>query len=365
MKNKQKARRRCAWLGAVLLCILAILPLFVIPAGAEETDPGGPLTESEDPLLSFSFNLAAGVPLRTPARSDGSVFNPISDTTLPTYYLTGRDAAIQCRIKTTGYFGETPQSEYCTIWASSDSGAVCGINVSVVGEELRQTFLVNANFRYCVWGKNFEVNDPSEISFVRQFDEARITLGSFSTSEVQTKTTGGNARLKLYRNNMLVSEYALLDFTAYYYLNSYFRCYSETLLSVNSDASGAKPFVTISSPALLKSFTNGRVSGYSNGYSDAQKAFYQKGYDTGYSAAEAKHANDYSNGLAKGRTDALNGTSSLKDMIFAIFSAPSDLINGILDFDLFGINLATLVKTLITLTVTALIVVFLVKLMRR
>lgn len=88
-------------------------------------------------------------------------------------------------------------------------------------------------------------------------------------------------------------------------------------------------------------------------------------YQSGYTAGEAAHADDYKNGFAAGQTDAMNSTSSLKDMIFSIFSAPADLINGILDFDLFGINLASLVKTLITLAVTALIVVFLIKLMRR
>lgn len=92
---------------------------------------------------------------------------------------------------------------------------------------------------------------------------------------------------------------------------------------------------------------------------------YQTGYDIGYTAAENAHADDYKNGFSAGQTDAMNSTSSLKDLIFGIFSAPGELINGILDFNLFGINLASLVKTLITLTVVALITVFLFKLMRR
>lgn len=92
---------------------------------------------------------------------------------------------------------------------------------------------------------------------------------------------------------------------------------------------------------------------------------YQTGYDIGYTAAEKAHADDYKNGFSAGQTDAMNSTSSLKDLIFGIFSAPGELINGILDFNLFGINLASLVKTLITLTVVALITVFLFKLMKR
>ena len=38
MKNKQKARRRCALASAVLLCILAILPVLFVPASAEIAD---------------------------------------------------------------------------------------------------------------------------------------------------------------------------------------------------------------------------------------------------------------------------------------------------------------------------------------
>lgn len=88
-------------------------------------------------------------------------------------------------------------------------------------------------------------------------------------------------------------------------------------------------------------------------------------YNIGYATGESEHANDYSNGFRAGQTDAMNSTSSLKDLIFGIFSAPGDLINGILDFDLFGINLASLVKTLLTLTVVAVIIGFLFKLMKR
>ena len=51
-------------------------------------------------------------------------------------------------------------------------------------------------------------------------------------------------------------------------------------------------------------------------------------------------------------------------MIFAIFGAPVELINGMLDFNLLGINVLSLVKTLVTLAVTALIVVGILKMTR-
>lgn len=99
-------------------------------------------------------------------------------------------------------------------------------------------------------------------------------------------------------------------------------------------------------------------SDYDKGYD----AGHDVGYDEGYAAGEEA---GYSKGFSAGQTEAMNSNSTLKDLIFGIFSAPGELINGILDFDLFGINLASLVKTLLTLTVVALIVVFLFKLMRR
>lgn len=102
-------------------------------------------------------------------------------------------------------------------------------------------------------------------------------------------------------------------------------------------------------------------SDYDKGYDAGHDA----GYDEGYAAGEEA---GYNKGFSAGQTEAMNSNSTLKDLIFGIFSTPGELINGILDFDLFGINLASLVKTLLTLltlTVVALIVVFLFKLMRR
>lgn len=99
-------------------------------------------------------------------------------------------------------------------------------------------------------------------------------------------------------------------------------------------------------------------SDYDKGYDAGHDAGYDEGYAAGGEAG-------YSKGFSAGQTEAMNSNSTLKDLIFGIFSAPGELINGILDFDLFGINLASLVKTLLTLTIVALIVVFLFKLMRR
>ena len=101
--------------------------------------------------------------------------------------------------------------------------------------------------------------------------------------------------------------------------------------------------------------------GNEEGYSDG----YDYGYSDGVSAGwENGHQYGYNKGVSVGRTDALNSTNTLKDMVFAIFDAPVNLINGILDFNLLGINVASLVKTLITLAITALLVFFILKLVK-
>lgn len=362
MKNKQKARRRCAVAAAVLLCIVAILPVLFIPAAAEEAV--GPLTPDEAPLLKFRFNLAPGVRMQTPLTSVGNIYNPSVDTTLPSFYLNGRDAFIVCKIDKSGYYvGEKPRSEYCTFYVTGGSGNVCGISLTGGSSTVTQTFLVDVNFRYCVFGDNYNLTEPSEDSFYREFNQVRISLGSFSASATETKTRSEYGWVKLYKGSELVSQYRLQEFSAYYYLNEYFRCYSNTLFSMNAGVeSDTDSFVSVSSPAMLHAFNAGESSIWASGII---RKNYEKGYSDGITVGEALHADDYKNGFAAGQTDAMNSTHSLKDMVFAIFSAPAYFINGILDFDLFGINLATLVKTLITLVAVALVIIFLLKLMKR
>lgn len=54
-------------------------------------------------------------------------------------------------------------------------------------------------------------------------------------------------------------------------------------------------------------------------------------------------------------------TNGFKNMVFSIFEAPAVLMEGMLDFDLFGVNLYALVKTLLTLAVVAAVVIVLIK----
>lgn len=76
------------------------------------------------------------------------------------------------------------------------------------------------------------------------------------------------------------------------------------------------------------------------------------------------NSDGYRQGFGEGQTDALNSTNTLKTVILTIFTAPGHLIDSILDFNLLGINIASFVKTIITLAVVALIAFFIVKVIR-
>ena len=260
MKNKQKARRSCALISAVLLCILAILPVLFVPASAETAD-----TVPEDYIyIQWDYDLYSG---RSLYYTDLAFDRSWTENT-PFYLETYYDEALSVK----SFSGALTLS----LDFSSDHGDLMLGNQSLISFG----FGSDAPYFDC---SGFGLDEEPE--FIRLYVPASVL-----------------DRIRIF-----------------------------------AVASGGKIVVPNASEV----------------------------YQSGYTAGEAAHADDYKNGFADGQTDAMNSTSSLKDLIFSIFSAPADLINGILDFDLFGINLASLVKTLITLAVTALIVVFLIKLMRR
>lgn len=117
-------------------------------------------------------------------------------------------------------------------------------------------------------------------------------------------------------------------------------------------------------------YTNGYGVGYEGGYMVGNEEGYSDGYDYGYSDGviagwENGHQYGYKkgwdNGFGAGQNDMAETTQSFKDMVFAIFDAPVTLIDGMLGFEIFGINMAGLVKTIITLAVVALIVFVILK----
>lgn len=117
-------------------------------------------------------------------------------------------------------------------------------------------------------------------------------------------------------------------------------------------------------------FDQGSIDGYQQGYTEGETIGYNEGYDNGYSDGNGDgyslgydegEAYGWQNGFGAGQNDMAETSHTFKEMVFAIFDAPSRLIDSMLNFDIFGINLAGLVKTIITLAVVAVIVFAILK----
>lgn len=109
-------------------------------------------------------------------------------------------------------------------------------------------------------------------------------------------------------------------------------------------------------------FDDGYTAGFDTGYDEGLEF----GYDSGYTAGSSEgydegHTVGYTEGYGVGSKDATEQGQLLKKTIFAIFEAPVTLINGMLDFDLFGVNLLSLAKTLLTFAVVGVILAVLIK----
>lgn len=117
-------------------------------------------------------------------------------------------------------------------------------------------------------------------------------------------------------------------------------------------------------------YDQGTIDGYQQGYTEGERIGYNDGYELGYSDGNGDgyslgydegEAYGWANGFGAGQNDMAETSDTFKEMVFAIFDAPSRLIDSMLNFDIFGINLAGLVKTIITLAVVAVILVILLK----
>lgn len=92
------------------------------------------------------------------------------------------------------------------------------------------------------------------------------------------------------------------------------------------------------------------AAGWQEGEKQGREDGYQMGYEAGLEAASG--SSDENKAMLE----------ELKEFVYAIFDAPARLINSMLDFDFFGINVAGFVRTILTLTVVGAIVFVLIKL---
>ena len=102
---------------------------------------------------------------------------------------------------------------------------------------------------------------------------------------------------------------------------------------------------------------------YENVLTDSES--YRNGYDVGYGFGfEEGNVKGFTDGKAEGIRVTEAGAFDLQNLIIGIFEAPSVLIDSMLNFDIFGINLSMFVKTLLTMAVVAVVVYFVLKLVK-
>ena len=322
MKNKQKARRRCAWTSAVLLCIVAILPVLFLPAAAETETVNCRDFHSEAFDASGSFGTSMVLTFSESAWYGGSGHFEInaSNASIRLYPSNNYHTGI------TGTFNGSLVITFCGYAGGAyDSGA--GIS-GIVMEMTLST------------GKKVTITN-----FDRLGDENGFLIDGEYTD--------------------FVRGHVWLDAGTSWHTEACSENLSSNFPSAVTNDNAFHNIGLVSGPSYRLIYNYADFHGALDSYDEAYNTGKNDGYNAGKAAGEALHADDYKNGFAAGQTDALNSNSSLKDLIFSIFSAPAYFINGILDFDFFGINLATLVKTLITLVAVALVVIFLLKLMKR
>ena len=97
--------------------------------------------------------------------------------------------------------------------------------------------------------------------------------------------------------------------------------------------------------------------GYNMGFSDGEDS----GYDIGYSVGEE-------NGIKKGKTigykeyeDEKGANFKLKDLLFGIIDAPFNIIKSALNFEIFGINLSSVILFLISTSLVFFVIRFFMK----
>lgn len=101
---------------------------------------------------------------------------------------------------------------------------------------------------------------------------------------------------------------------------------------------------------------------YEDGYNDGYDAAtilegaeqYQEGYNNGYEKGETV---GYNNGFEKGYADGSDG-SSWFNLFSAVVSAPANTLTSMFNFDIFGVNMAGFVASLVTICVVIAVVRF-------
>lgn len=106
------------------------------------------------------------------------------------------------------------------------------------------------------------------------------------------------------------------------------------------------------SDAYNEGYEVGELAGYNWGYDIGEENGYNEGvrvsYDVGYD-------NGYSDGYRQGETNGLDASETGKNLILTIFSVPTYVLSNVFNFEIFGINLYSLICFLLTISIVGIV----------
>ena len=110
-------------------------------------------------------------------------------------------------------------------------------------------------------------------------------------------------------------------------------------------------------------YDKGNQDGYANGleigYDNGQYDGYNQGWLDGNSLAKDNWLDGYDEGYQIGKNEGYDdgmSQSSLIDGVTAIFRAPMELINSVLNFEILGINMAVAVRVLVSMAILGVVI---------
>lgn len=301
MKNKQKRMRAAAWITVCLLCIFTI---SVFSAGAET--PTRSLIHLRIKAVDMykyqtSIHSVPVNPSDDPDNPDGGTFENvlmIASSSSGSYEI----VSPYWRIYSTPYNEEEGTAYVGIEQSEEDMSWVFGLNYAPDS---------NASTIYC--DHTGEYYDQLDIYIQPKYDYT--TAPSFMSIS--------------YRDLQMITFFAECGFQ--FELSPY-----PDIAAVRQDA-----------------YSEGMLAGYDDGFN--------AGIQQGGGGSGGSYDQGYNDGFQAGQDDITQSKTTLLDFVGAIFSAPGYLINTIFDFDLFGFNMAGVIKVLVTLVIVGFVVGFFLK----
>lgn len=112
-------------------------------------------------------------------------------------------------------------------------------------------------------------------------------------------------------------------------------------------------------------FAEGSDEGYTAGTDDGYDTGYTAGYNAGASDNNVSYSDGYDAGYAvgydTGKAEIQNSASTFSSLFFNILDAPFDVIRGAFNFEIFGINVASVLLFFVSVAAIAFLLKFLLK----